>query len=78
MEMPQAVKAPKPKDFPVVVERGPTGLKGTAKIYFDPVNVKGERYDSFLVTHYSLGKRCKQRFNDYSKAFTHAEEKAAE
>ncbi len=68
--MVQALKAPKSKEFPVVVERGPTGLKGTAKIYFDPVNVKGQRYDSFLVTHYSLGKCYKQRFNDYSKAFS--------
>ena len=68
----------KPREFPVLVERGPTGLKGTAKIYFTPVTVQGGRYDSFTVVHYDQGKRCRQRFNDYAKAFSHAEEKATQ
>lgn len=67
-----------PSEFPIVVERGPTGLKGTVKIYLSPVTVKGERYDSFTVVHYDLGKRCRQRFNEYSKAFSYAEEKATQ
>lgn len=61
------------KEFPVVIEHGPTGLKGTAKIYFTPVEVKGERYDSYMVIYYDLGKRCRERFNDFVKAKVYAE-----
>jgi integrase len=64
------------REFPVVVERGPTGLKGTAKIYLTPVVVKGQRYDSYTVIYYNLKKRCRERFNDYAKAFSYAERKA--
>lgn len=77
--MPSPAKArPKASDFPIVVERGPTGLKGTAKIYRAPVCVKGERYDSYLVTYYDQGQRRRQRFNEYLKAFSFAEEKATQ
>ena len=65
-------------EFPVLVERGPTGLKGRVKIYSSPVVVEGERYDSFTVVHYDLGKRSRQRFNDYTKAYSYAEEKAVQ
>ncbi len=68
----------KEKEFPVIVERGPTGLKGTAKIYSTPVSVKGTRYDSFTVVYYSQGKRQRERFSDYAEAYSHAEEKATQ
>ena len=60
------------------MERGPTGLKGRVKIYSTPVVVEGERYDSFTVVHYDLGQRTRQRFNDYAKAYSYAEEKAVQ
>jgi len=72
----QARKITKPRVFPVLIERGPTGLKGTAKIYSTPVKVKGEGYDSFTVVYYELGKRQRERFNQYAKAHSYAEEKA--
>jgi integrase len=53
-------------------------LKGSAKIYRSPVFVKGDPYESFLVAYYDQGKRCRQRFNDYGKAYAFAEEKATQ
>jgi integrase len=79
--MPQvknATPSRKTVQFPVLVERGPTGLKGRVKIYSTPVVVDGESYDSFTVVHYDLGKRSRQRFNDYAKAHSFAEEKAVQ
>ena len=76
--MPSLKSRPKAADFPILVERGPTGLKGSARIYLSPVVVKGERYDSYLVAYYDQGKRCRQRFNDYGKAHSFAEEKATQ
>jgi integrase len=71
-------KPPPKSKFPVVVERGPTGLKGTAKIYLDPVTVKGKTYSSYIVAWYHLGKRIKERRNDYAASFAVAEEKATQ
>src|ERR1700677_500655 len=71
-------RLPLKSEFPVVVERGPTGLKGTAKIYFDPVTTKGKRYSSYVVSYYQLGKRLKERFDDYWVAHRVAEEKATQ
>ncbi|PAW79096.1 MAG: hypothetical protein B9S32_03835 [Verrucomicrobia bacterium Tous-C9LFEB] len=65
-----------PHRFPEVVERGPTGLKGSSKIYFTPVRVKGEQYGSYTVAYYNLGKRVRERFSSYPKAKAYAEEKA--
>lgn len=62
--------------FPQVVERGPTGLKGQATIHRAPTTVGGRQYDSFMVVYYLNGKRKRERFNDYSKAFSKAEEVA--
>jgi integrase len=60
------------------VERGPTGLKGTAKIYFTPVKVNGKRYPSYTVSYYSLGARKRERYDDYAEAYRLAEEKATQ
>jgi integrase len=69
-------RIPRKEEFPIVVQRGPTGLKGTAKIYFTPVKANGKQYASFTVSYYSLGKRVRERFEDYGTAYGVAEEKA--
>jgi hypothetical protein len=68
----------KREKFPIIVERGPAGLKATVKIYRDPVKIKGVNYDSYLVAYYDLGKRCRERFSDLKKALGFAEEKATQ
>jgi integrase len=73
-----ADRIPLKSEFPVLVERGPTGLKGTAKIYCSPVISKGKRYPSYVVTYYNLRERRKERFNDYWTAYGAAEEKATQ
>lgn len=62
--------------FPQVVERGPTGLKGRATVHRSPTTVAGKRYDSFTVIYYLNGKRKRERFKEYRKAFSRAEEAA--
>jgi len=64
--------------FPVVVERGPTGVKGTATIHRTPTTVDGKTYESFTVVYYHAGSRHRLRFNKYAKAFSKAEEIATE
>jgi len=71
-------RLPLKSEFPVVVERGPTGLKGMAKIYSSPVTAKGKRYPSYVVTYYKLGARQRERFDDYWTAYGVAEEKATQ
>jgi len=43
--------------FPVVVERGPTGVKGTASIHRTPTTVDGKTYESYTVVYYHAGSR---------------------
>ncbi len=64
--------------FPVVVERGPAGLKARATILRSPVVSKGKTYESFVVKYYEAGKRRRKRFNTYAKALASAEEIATE
>jgi integrase len=64
--------------FPVVVERGPAGLKATATILRSPVVSKGKTYESFVVKYYEAGKRRRKRFNTFAKALSSAEEIATE
>jgi len=73
-------RSPKPKGiaFPVVVQRGPTGRKATVKILETPTNVGGKRYQSYTVVYYTEGRRARERFNEYPKALSRAEEKATE
>ncbi|CAN5783201.1 hypothetical protein BH09VER1_BH09VER1_17980 [soil metagenome] len=62
--------------FPQIVERGPTGLKGRATIHRTPTTVGSKTYESFMVVYYLNGERKRERFNEYSKAFSQAEEVA--
>ncbi len=78
MKRQSAKGKPKKITFPVVVERGPTGLKGTATILSTPTTVAGKTYASFTVVHYHAGVRHRERFNQYAKAFSKAEEIAIE
>lgn len=68
----------KREKFPIVVERGPTGLKAKVTIYKDPVRIKGAKYDSYLVVYYDMGERRRERFSDLLKAKGFAEEKATQ
>lgn len=68
----------KKNSFPVVVERGPTGVKGTATIHRTPTTVDGKTYESFTVVYYHAGSRHRLRFNKYAKAYSKAEEIATE
>ena len=64
--------------FPVVVERGPTGVKGTATILRTPTTVDKKTYESFTVVYYHAGARRRLRFNKYAKAYSKAEAIATE
>lgn len=71
-------RIPLKSEFPILVERGPTGLKGTAKIYSSPVTAKGKLYPSYVVAYYQLGERLRERFDEYWTAYGVAEEKATQ
>ena len=58
------------------MERGLAGLKGRATIHRSPSTVAGKTYVSFTVVYYLNGERKRERFNEYSKAFSQAEEVA--
>lgn len=62
------------RSFPVVVERGPVGLKARVTIYRTPVKTDGRVYESFTVVYHLHGNRRRERFNAYRKAHSRAEE----
>ena len=53
-----------PKTWPHVIRNGDVAVK----IYKNKGNVRGENFDSFLLSYYANGKRQLRRFVDFSKA----------